>query len=237
MTTKTERVNWGDNFTEIFAVNMDAIYFQPDVECTISFTKPTSEDYDEDEEMYKTNTLNILFQGTKKSVVYESPVDLFINPKLLPVDKMKDDDVDISFQSKTIDENEFIFKYPVKNAELTRSLQEILDLIETTDHLGITDYNAFVNKFDDLLVENDLDFINSVHIEMISSVLIRDVITGKRPDFTKEELNEYTIDRVSKSILDGPLAVSLSFERLNDQFIDLKTYEKDEPSMMDNLFY
>jgi hypothetical protein len=36
--------------------------------------------------------------------------------------------------------------------------------------------------------------------------------------------------------MDGPLATSLAFERLNDQFIDLKTYEKKEKSMLDALY-
>jgi hypothetical protein len=36
--------------------------------------------------------------------------------------------------------------------------------------------------------------------------------------------------------MSAPLAVSLAFERINDQLVDANTYEKDEVSMMDNLF-
>lgn len=236
LSTKTDKVEWSEEFNEVFTVNMNTIYFIQDVECTVSFAKPKSEEFDEEEEMYYTDTLNILMAGNKKSVECKLPVKVFINPKLLPVDKMKDDDTEISINSKNVDDGEFIFKYQVRNAELTQSLQAILDLIENTDHLGIYDYNDFVNKFDDLLIENDLDYINSVHIEMISSVLIRDAETGKRLDFSQEKLNDYVIIRLSKSVMDGPLAVSLAFERLNDQLSDLATYEKDEVSMMDNLF-
>ena len=138
--------------------------------------------------------------------------------------------------SKTLGEDEAIFKYQTRNNELTRSLQEILDLIENSDHLGISDYNEFVNKFDDLLIENNLDYINSVHIEMITAVLIKDAVTHKRLDFSKKDLDAYVINRVSRSVMEGPLAVSLSFERINDQLIDLETYKKDDVSMMDNLF-
>ena len=236
LSTKTDKVEWSEEFNEVFTVNMNTIYFLQDVECTVSFTKPKSEEFDEEEEMYYTDTLDILMAGNKKSVECKLPVRVFINPKLLPVDKMKDDDTEISINSKNIDDGEFIFKYQVKNTELTQSLQAILDLIENTDHLGIHDYNDFVNKFDDLLIENDLDYINSIHIEMISAVLIRDAETGKRLDFSQEKLNDYVIIRLSKSVMDGPLAVSLAFERLNDQLSDLSTYEKDEVSMMDNLF-
>ena len=236
MTTKTDKVDWGEPFTNIFTVNMDAIYFAEDVECTVSFKKPTSEEYDEEEDMHYTNTISILMSGSKKAIEYTAPTKLFINDKLLPAERMKDDDHEISISSKNISENDFIFKYTAKNNELTQSLQEILDLIETSDHLGITNYNDLVNKFDDLLIENELDYINSVHIEMISACLIRDAQTGKRLDFSKDKLDNYVIDRVSKSIMDGPLATSISFERLNDQLISLKTYDKDEVSMMDYLF-
>lgn len=235
MSTKTEKVNWGDDFTEVFSVNMNSIYFD-DTDCTITFKKPTSEDFDEDEGMYVINTISILISGNKKAVEYTSPVNLLVNPKLLPAEKMKDDEEEISINSKSVGEDDFIFKYNAKNNELTKSLQQILDLIESNDHLGITDYNELVNKFDDLLIENGLDHIKSVHIEMISAVLIKDPDTRQRLNFAKKDLDDYTIDRVSKSVLDAPLAVSLSFERIPDQLVDLNTYEKSETSMMDYLF-
>ena len=236
LSTNTDKVEFGEQFEEIFTVNMDSVYFQSDVDCTISFKKPTTEEYDEDEDAFYTKKLNILMSGSKKYIEYESPVKLFINSVFLPTEKMKNDETEISITSKSVEEDQLIFKYPVKNNELTRSLQEILDLIETSDHLGITNYHDFVNKFDDLLIQNDLGYINSVHIEMISAVLIRDALTGKRLDFSKDMLDEYIIGRVSRSVMDGPLAVSLSFERLNDQLINLETYDKNEVSMMDNLF-
>lgn len=236
LSTKTDKIDWSDEFKEIFSINLNNIYFHQDSECTIYIPKPKSEDFDEDDEMYTTNRISILLAGSKKAVDYETPVKLLINPKLLPSDKMNDDDLEISITPNLLDDGEFVFKYNVKNAELTKSLQEILDLIENTDHLGITNYHDFVNKFDDLLIENDLDYINSVHIEMISAVLIRDLLTGKRLDFSQEKINDYKIIRLSRSIMEGPLAVSLSFERINDQLSDLATYEKDEVSMMDNLF-
>lgn len=214
---------------------MDAIYFA-DGEFTISFEKPTAESYDEDEEKYFIDTIQILPQGSKKPIEYKSPVKLFINPKILTTEKMKDEGEVIDVDTKSLNEDDYVFKYQPKNNELTKSLQQILDLVESNDHLGITDYNEFVNKFDDLLIENDMDAINSVHIEMMTAVLIRDSETGKRLDFSTETLKPYVINRVSKTVLESPLAVCLSFERLNDQLVDLGTYDKSEVSMMDYLF-
>ena len=142
----------------------------------------------------------------------------------------------LEISSKAINEDDFIFKYQPKNNALTKSLQQILDLIESNDHLGITDYNEFVNKFCDLLIENDMDSINSVHIEMITSTLLKDAETHERVDFSHDTLRPYVINRVSKTVMEAPLAISLSFERLNDQLIDLNTYKKDGSSIKDYLF-
>lgn len=236
LSTKTDPIVWGDDFNNYLSVNMDAIYFS-DVESSISFKKPSSDNYDEDEDMYAINSFEISSTTLKKPIVYTSPVTLYVNPKFLTVEKMNDDEeTQITIDSKSVNEDDFVFKYQAKNNELTKSLQQILDLIESTDHLGITDYNEFVNKFADLLIENDLDYIDSIQVEMIASILIRNEETGKRLDFSKKELDSYRIDRVSKVILDGPLATSLAFERLPDQFTDLDTYMKDDESMMDYLF-
>ena len=49
LSTKTDKVEWGDSFKEVFTVNMDAIYFAPEADCSVHFRKPTSEEFDEDE--------------------------------------------------------------------------------------------------------------------------------------------------------------------------------------------
>jgi hypothetical protein len=36
--------------------------------------------------------------------------------------------------------------------------------------------------------------------------------------------------------MDAPLSVSMAFERLDEQLVDLDTYEKDGVSLMDHLY-
>jgi hypothetical protein len=174
----------------------------------------------------------IKINGERKEHTIDSPVKLFINPKIL--DKATSDEIIAS--ASMLDEEEYIFKYQTKNNVLSKSLQQVIDLIESSSHLGISEYNAFVNKFDDLLIENGLDYIKSVHIEMITSNLIRNADTGKRLDFSKDILDPYVINRISKAVITAPISVSMSFERINDQLVDLNTYEKTESSLMDYLF-
>jgi hypothetical protein len=71
---------------------------------------------------------------------------------------------------------------------------------------------------------------------MIVSNLVRDAETGKRLDFSKKSLDEYKLIRVTNSVMDAPLSVSMAFERLDEQLVDLDTYEKDGVSLMDHLY-
>ena len=233
LTTNSEEINWGQDFLSYFSINMDSIYFADDLDISISFQKPT--EYSEDQEMYAIDSF-LIQDNVKKPIEYKSPVKLFINPEFLPTEKMKDDNEDITINSTSLRGDEFIFKFEPKNNAITKSLQQILDLVESNEHLGITDYNEFVNKFEDLLIENDMDYIKSVHAEMVTAVLIRDSETSEMLDFRKEQLDDYKILRVSKVNMLSPLAVSLSFERIPEQLVDLHTYEKTESSLMDYLF-
>lgn len=230
LTTNTDKVEWGEQFLSYLYVNMNNVYFKDD-NVTVTFAYPTNEDYDEDEDMFYTQTITLKNSTDRKEHVYTSPVRLYINPKLL-----KDSTCDVTISASSVDEDEYIFKYQTKNNVLSKSLQQVIDLIESTGHLGISEYNDFVNKFDDLLIENGLDYIKSIHVEMISSNLIRNADTGKRLDFSQDILEPYVINRISKAIMTAPISVSMSFERINDQLIDLNTYNKTEPSLMDYLF-
>jgi hypothetical protein len=241
LTTKTDKVEWGEKFLEYFSVNMNSIYVT-DPEITIEIKKIPKAEQDEDEEQPYTDTANIYHNG-KLVMVYNPEGDekQAKLPRLYfdaPTSFMEDDDSEEeSVILNAIDymENEPIFTFQAKNNELIQSLQEILDLIESNTHLKIETYHGMVNKFNELLLTNELE-VASVHAEMIVSVLIRDVETGKRLNFRASKLNDYKIYRVSKAVMSGPLSVALAFERLDEQLIDLATYEKDEESLMDFLY-
>ena len=237
LTTKTDKVEWGEKFLEFFSVNMNGIYFnEPDL--TLVAVKGDAEDEDEldDEELPFIKSFE-LFQNGKKVLEYTLPKDIKFYYEGEPLSESDEDEEEekLTFEAKDYLDDEPVFTFMAKNNELTQSLQEILSLIESSKHLDIQDYHGVVNKFNDLLISNKLT-VASVHAEMITSVLIRDKATGKRLDFRKKNLDEYTIVRVSKAVLNSPLSVSMAFERIEDQLVDLNTYEKDEESLMDHLY-
>lgn len=231
LSTNTDKVDFGEEFNSAFVVNLDTICFDEDVETTITFKTPTFDDYDDEYDAYVIKELDINIGDLKKPIHYVSPVPLLLSSKV----NFSEDEKEVTISSKSFTW-EYVFKYVAKNNELTKSLENILNLIESSGHLGITDYNEFVNKFDDLLIENGMGGIMSVHAEMITSILIRDSETGKKLDFSAETLNTYEIVRVSNTVMRGPLSKSIAFERVGDQLADLSTYEKNEESNYDLLF-
>ena len=230
LSTNTEVIDFGDDFTDAFTINLNTVYFNENSDYNVEFAVPSNDDFDEEMEMYFVNKIKLVNNETKKVIEYTSPVELYINPK---ISFLTEDEENVIVTPKF---NNWVFQFTVKNNELTKSLENILNLIESASHLGITDYSEFANKFADLLIENGLDKISSVHPELITSILIRDVETGKRLDFSQDYLNPYKIIRVSKAVMSGPISKSIAFERLKEQFSNLETYDKDEDSYIDNLF-
>jgi hypothetical protein len=231
LTTNTVKVEWGDVFNEYFNVNMNSIYFA-DSEISIVFNDQF--EYDEDDELPYIKEFEI-YDKSKLIGVYNSPIKLLVDLKHLKSKDVESTDGKYTISSKNFTEEDVVFTFQVKNNELTKSLEQIVDLIETVDHLGEKDYHGVANRFSDLIIENGLN-IASIHAEMIVSNLIRDPKTSKRADFSKKDLDEYEIVRVSKSVMNGPLSVSFGFERLDEQLVNLETYEKDDESLMDYLF-
>jgi hypothetical protein len=237
LTTNTEKVEWGKTFLEYFTVNMNSIYFS-DGDTSVSFRESDMKS-DEEEDLPYVDSFEI-HSGGKKVADYKSPNDqirFFVNLKELAsreIDYSEDTGV-YTVSSKNFGEEDVLFTFMAKNNELTKSLEQIVDLIETTDHLGEKTYEGMVSKFNRLLIENEINMA-SVHAEMIISNLVRDAESGKRLDFSKKSLDEYKLIRVSNSVMDAPLSVSLAFERLDEQLVDLDTYEKDGVSLMDHLY-
>lgn len=236
LTTNTEKVDWGQGFSEAFSVDMNSIYFS-EQDVSVSFTTRDMQ-ADEEEDLPYIARMDV-HTGPKKKSEYRTPRDIrfYVDLKAL---KAKDMDYDQETDTYTVSARNFgsedaVFTFQAKNNELTKSLEQIVDLIETVDHLGVSDYHGMANKFAELLIENGLSMA-SVHAEMIVSNLVRDAETGKRLDFSKKSLDEYKIIRVSNSVMDAPLSVSLAFERLDEQLVDLDTYEKDGVSLMDHLY-
>ena len=135
--------------------------------------------------------------------------------------------------------------YIIQNNELATGMSKILAVIDNNDYIKTLNDSMSLNesdkasklleKFNDLLVYYNLDFIKSWNVEMIMSNLFFD-LNRKHFDFS-DKTKAMEIYPVPKALREHrSLSVSLSYERLRDQFSDPHTFTKDSESKLDAWF-
>lgn len=141
----------------------------------------------------------------------------------------------VSIPLDNIEDDETLCSVDVNNAELTKTLNLIKDLIEKNDHLGCTTIDEMVIKMNRLLIDGKI-YANIVHCEVLVRNLMRslDDIT-RLPDLEKGE--PYQILTLMKALMTHPSPiVSLSFERIKEQIKGTLLFRKRGCSMLDHLF-
>ncbi len=228
LSTNSKKIDFSEEFMECFEINLDTIAFKSSADYSISFEKPSPEDIDEDTDLFIIRKITLNDLENKTSTEYDLPIDLLLNPEI----KCNKDIITI----KSEEFDDYVFKYFVQNHELNKSLNDIIGLFESSNHLDIDNYEELLEKFCELAIDNNLGNIQAIHAEMLLSVLIIDPKTLKRVDFSKTKKPNYKISRASTTILNGPITKSLSYERISQQLGDLRTYQKRESSYLDHLY-
>lgn len=98
--------------------------------------------------------------------------------------------------------------------------------------------DSMSNKFLDLLIESNIA-ANVVAAELITNRLIRSVCNMyERPDFSKEELEPYTIYTVSRALEKNksPL-IGLSFQNIKRQLLSDEIFEERHGTSFIDAFY
>jgi hypothetical protein len=162
-----------------------------------------------------------------------------------------DRDIDIDY---SLENNKFLdlsnyevvaAYFIIQNNELATGMKKILAVIDNNtfikqlnDNMDMTEIekaSALLEKFNSLLIYYKLDFIRSWNVEMILSNLFFD-INKENFDFsdTTKAMEIYPVPKALRE--HRSLAVSLSYERLKDQFSDPYTFTKNRKSNIDNWF-
>lgn len=225
---KTEKVEWGEAFEEVFQVDRDCIY--PSLETSnVSFeASDVSEDDEGDLYIRKIRANN---KGRIVEVI--SPKKLFLMEE--QVKKYANEAQTIKFEAE---QSIPCFKIKTRNIELNAGLASLIDLLSKSDHDGLGNdicaiYNSFINR----LNENKIKMM-AVHAEVILSNLIFEGDTSFKPDFSDAEKDhDIQVKSVSQSIINKPvLSTALSFEQLKKQLNSTKTYYKRSVGIFDRLF-
>lgn len=231
--TDSEKIDWKE-LSELFIQNMEKLYLYYDGSFEIRASLD-EDNYDENEDSYY--IINMTIKKDGKVIDYESPEPLYINPRIVNGFYDENSEELIINDEIMMNFDDYVFMYFVRNNELLKSMQDVIDLIDKSDHLGVKNYHELVNKFIELIIENKLA-VKAVHLEMIASALIFKKGTYDKFDFNVPEIKEddYVIERITSAVMKGPVAVSLAFERINEQIANPHTYSKNKKSLMDRLF-
>jgi hypothetical protein len=188
----------------------------------------------------KVSVITYKIKGEKKEYVLDSDIYLVLD---------RDIDIDYSLENnKFLDLSSYdvvAAYFIIQNNELATGMKKILAVIDNNmfikqlnDNDNMTEIekaSALLEKFNSLLIYYKLGFIRSWNVEMILSNLFFD-INKEYFDFgdTTKAMEIYPAPKALRE--HRSLAVSLSYERLKDQFSDPYTFTKNQKSNIDNWF-
>lgn len=236
----TTIIEWCAEFLKYFVIDTGFIFLNP--EKNSGYILIDEDDYDINENGdIIVNKFNIRSKNGIETTL-TAPIEIMLSDyykeKILDSSNSKKDKnnrFEYSFKSINSEEEPF-FTFSLENNELSKSLKQIIDLLEKAEHLGITNIDELANKFISLLNEGGIN-LSAVHAELILSVLVRDKNNEleRTKSFNEED---YVILTISQSILKSSSAgPSLSFEELKKQIKGHELYLKTGFSILDTLFF
>jgi hypothetical protein len=234
--TNSSKIDWPKSFLKYLFVDRNMVL---PVTTTGGFSLVIDvENIQEDDETLQKYITEFSIKEQKgKEFKIKSPVNLLLTDSLNELLDYYKRGENIVIPFKIFNPDAALFTFTTENNELSASLKNILDLIETSTHLGLTDIHEIYNKFISLLNESNLT-IDSVHIEILLRALTRDPYDlTQRPDFSTSKFPEFLVLRVTNAILNSPsVAVRLAFERLKKQITSPEIYSASGESILDELF-
>lgn len=135
-----------------------------------------------------------------------------------------------------IETDEILFWVVVENNELIKPLNDTKKLIDSKDHFDCNTIDEMAQKFCKLLIDSHI----STHMTH-AFVIMRNIMRNpdkllELPDYSLSD-PEYEMLSVQKALKYHPSPlVSLSFERIKEQFKNPITFQKKGSSMLDGLF-
>ena len=76
MSTNTEVIDFGDDFTDAFTINLNTVYFNENSDYNIEFSVPSNDEFDEDTEMYYVTKIKLINIYRLHSLVFKPTVSI-----------------------------------------------------------------------------------------------------------------------------------------------------------------
>lgn len=234
--TRSTAINWSDTFLNYFSVEKNQI--SPSVNKGYKLILH-DENITHDEETDILTVQSLIIKPTRgEGVEITTEVPLEISQLLLKkINIYKEKDTTVIPLDCFDDDDPILFNVTIKNNELSKSLENMLELLDKNSRLGLTDIHDIFNMALKLLDDSEIK-LNSSHIELILRTMIRNPEDlTQLPDFSDEDFPPYKVITVSDSIMKAPSVTrSLIFEKIKDQFENPQTYKKIMDSNVDVFF-
>ena len=261
--TMIVRLKWFMNFSDYFAVNINVIQLAPDMETTKGYVllidpetieQENEADYEKndyfDGDIGVSSDYNEYVRlchietptgeripigtddGDKMYLTNELKVYLNKHAK-----KTEEDLLEVDLHDIATEYEEFsLFLINLANDELSKTLNDIQDLINRKDTVASHDRNSVMQHMLDLIIEGRLH-IMSIHMEMILMNQIRSVSNIlEKPDWDcpNEDYNLLTLDQ---ALTDNPsITISLLYQNLTRVLFNPVSFKKTAPNPMDLFF-
>lgn len=261
--TMIVRLKWFMNFSDYFAVNINVIQLAPDMETTKGYVllidpetieQENEADYEKndyfDGDIGVSSDYNEYVRlchietptgeripigtddGDKMYLTNELKVYLNKHAK-----KTEEDLLEVDLHDIATEYEEFsLFLINLANDELSKTLNDIQDLINRKDTVASHDRNSVMQHMLDLIIEGRLH-IMSIHMEMILMNQIRSVSNIlEKPDWDcpNEDYNLLTLDQ---ALTDNPsITISLLYQNLSRVLFNPLSFKKTAPNPMDLFF-
>lgn len=256
LTTNSERIEFNDEFYNFFSIyggdispiindNKDV----KDIEDYVLYIDPEDiamTDEMDDDSLYnsyiKTGTFYIYNKKTpdkKIEMKLKNVKEIFITEEATEL--MESNKGLIPFSQMDDDTN--LFSIVFMNRELTAPLYSLMNMLDKNsskddDEDVKESIETMSQKFLDILVEAGIG-ANVIAAELIMNRMIRSVARPyERPDFTKDEVEPYTIYTVSKALeKNKSVTVGLSFQNIKRQILSDDTFtERTGTSYLDPFY-
>lgn len=253
LSTNSEVVKFNSDFYKFFTIvggeinpcvneNNDV----PNIEDYAIFIDPNDitkiEEFDEDS-LYNTMIENGRFyirnieDPSEEDIIIQSDGDKEIYITEDTINLLKSGNNMIKFTD--LDDDMKLFEVTIMNNELTKPLYDLMHLLNRENNEEINETITFIsNKFLSLVIDAKIQ-ASVIACELIINRLIRSQADiYRRPDFSQDVLEPYTILTVSKSLEKNPAPlIGLSFQNIKRQLLSNDLFEKrTDTSYIDNFF-
>ncbi len=172
----------------------------------------------------------------EKEIKIDNDKEIFISEDVISMIK-KDKKGLVYF--KNLDDDVKLFEVNIENNELTKPLHQLMALLNNASSKDLTiTLSDMSQRMLDILIEANIK-ANVISAELIVNRLVRSLIDPyKRPDFSRDELEPYTIRTVNNALENNksPL-VGLSFQNVKRQILSDELYTERNGSSYIDPFY